>query len=213
MDVAYIAMKANGELQLSCGGTIPTSFVGLALNEKNGWETGVVEQQTVYTHKQTNYQLCLPSPTNAFLSHDNLRMIKKFNQIAYADGTSSEKLLSEVMSERNYKFLHENNSADIVLYSSNPLFFIKSFLSGVDVHTSITSIYAVLSQYRGVKPQFNVKLVLNLADARTVKATVALIKVGFFGAGIPAKVVQSGQNQITISDMPVTQTQILSLLD
>ena len=99
-----------------------------------------------------------------------------------------------------------------MLYASNPRVFISSFLGGVDVTSPISSAYATLSQYRGVKEQFNVKLILNFSDTRTIKATLAMLKLAFFGGGVPAKVVQTAQNQITITDLPVTQKQILALL-
>ena len=215
LDIAYIALGSNGEIQLSAQGNLPTTFVGLALSEKNGWKGSALEGQTVYTHQQTMYQLCVPSSSNAFLSRDVAPMTRRFNKIAYAepnDGTPGEKLLSEMLSERPYRFLHENKSADIMLYASNPRVFISSFLGGVDVTSPISSAYATLSQYRGVKEQFNVKLILNFSDTRTIKATVAMLKLAFFGGGVPAKVVQTAQNQITITDLPVTQTQILALL-
>ena len=225
LDTAYIAIDSKNELQLSASGNIPTSFVGLALSEKNGWQAGAVEGQLAYTHKQTGYQLCLPSSSNAFLSRDISPMVEKFNRIAYADfpaekvpaevaqnSENQQKLLSETIGEKQFQYLHEKLTGDIMLYSPNPRIFIKNFIGALDVNTSVTSVYANLSQYRGVKEQFNVKMILNLADARTVKATIALLKVGFFGSAIPAKVVQTGQSQITITDLPVTQAQLLSVL-
>ena len=225
LDIAYISVGTDGGIQFSAGGNIPTSFVGFALSEKNGWSAGAIDGQTVYTHNQTFFQLCLPSSSNAFLSHDIAPMVRRFNKVAYADfpaeklpamrgdsSVSSEKLLSESLGERQFKFLHENISSDIMLYAPSPHDFIRGFLGGVDVNTTVSSIYASLSQYRGVKEQFNVKLILNLSDARTVKATVALLKMAFFGGGVPAKVVQSGQSQITITDLPVTQKQIIAML-
>ena len=176
LDLAYVAVGQGGDLQLSASGNIPQSFLGLALNEKNGWKTSVIESQMAYTHTQTGYTLCLPSSSNAFLSQKIEPMTKRFNKIAYADFSdeilaknkklnsdsilssknSDVKILSETLSEKNYKFLHENLKDEIMLYSPNPRAFIKNMLGALDVNTSISSVYATLSQYRGVKEQFNV---------------------------------------------------------
>ena len=231
LDMAYVAIGTNGEMQLSVSGKIPTTMASFALTEKKGWKASALEQQVCYTHSHTLYQLCLPSSSNAFLSHNIEPMIKRYNKIAYA-GFSDEilaknkkldsdsilssknsdvKILSENLKELDYKFLHENLKSDIMLYSPNPRIFIRNFLGAVDVNTSISSIYANIRPYKEVKGyDYNVRLVLNLSDARTVKATEALLKVGLFG--MAAKISQTGQSQITIVDLLLTKNQILSLI-
>ncbi|WP_294429493.1 hypothetical protein [uncultured Treponema sp.] len=220
LETAYIAVDSDGEIQLSASGNIPTAFVGLALREKNGWKGGIVEQQTVYTHQQTQYQLCLPSSSNAFLSRKIEPMVKKYNDIAFATFQENKpskveaynlNLLSSRLTEKTYRFLHEELAADIKLYSPKPQVFTKVFL-GSEIGVPVNSVFAELSQYQGVKEQFNVKLILNLAEARTVKATIAMMKIAFFGSGIPAKITQTGPSQITIIDLPVTQEQIFFLI-
>lgn len=209
LDLAHVALGRDGELQFSASGKIPTSFLGFALNEKKGWSPGVREGQTFYTHKQSLYQLCLPSSSNAFLSHNIDRMIRRFNKIAWSESSASDKLLSESLGEKQYQFLHDIKSSDILLYAPLPKAFISSFL-GKEINFPLESIYAILSQYRGVKEQFNVSLTLNLSDSRTTKACAALLKTSLFG--VPAKVFQSGQKQITITDLPLTQKRILSMI-
>lgn len=210
LDTAYVSVGVNGEPQLSASGKIPTSFVGMALNEKKGWKASVIAQQTVYTHQQTLYQLCMPSSSNAFLAHDIEPMVHRFNKVAYSDSSISEQLFSQTLSDSVYNLLHENVSEDIVMYSSVPSVFIKSMLGKTDVKTPIESFVAVLSQYRGVEDQFNVRLTITMSDARTVKATTALLKTALFG--VPAKISQTGQRQITISDLPVSKSRLLSML-
>ena len=223
LDTAYIAIDSKNELQLSASGNIPTSFVGLALSEKNGWQAGAVEGQLAYTHKQTGYQLCLPSSSNAFLSRDISPMTKKFNRIAYADfpaekvpaevaqnSENQQKLLSETLSEFQFKYLHENIASDIMLYSPNPQAFLRNFMSGVNVGVPVSSAYAKLTKYEESSGGFNVTLVLNLSDSRTIKATAAAMKLAFFP--IAVKIAQTGQSQLTISDLPVSQKQLLSMI-
>ena len=211
LDTAYISLGANGEIQLSASGKIPQNFIGLALNEKKGWKGGVIEQQTVFTHLQSHYQLCLPSSSNAFLSNNIEPMVKRFNKIAYSDANISEKLLSESMNEGLYRLLHDNNTPDIVMYSSQPQAFIKSMLGGAGgINVPVESFFAVLSQYRGVREQFNVKLIINMSDPRTVKATSVLLKTALFG--VPAKISQTGQKQITITDLPVSKARLLGII-
>ena len=104
--------------------------------------------------------------------------------------------------------MHDIKSSDILVYSPYPKALVRSFI-GSEVNTPVSSIYAVFSQYRGVKEQFNVKLILNLSDPRTTKACAALIKTALFG--VPASVFQTGPQQITIADLPLPQKQILSM--
>ena len=210
LDTAYIALGINGNLQLSCSGKIPQNFVGMALNEKKGWKPGVIAQQTIYTHQESLYQLCLPSSSNAFLSNNIEPMVLRFNKIAYSDQSISEKLLSESMNEGLYRLLHDNNTSDIVMYSPLPQAFMKSMLGSAGINLPIESFFAVLSQYRGVKEQFNVKLIINMSDPRTVKATTALLKTALFG--VPAKISQTGQKQITITDLPVSKARLLGII-
>lgn len=210
LDTAFVAIGVNGEVQLSASGKIPQSFLGMALNEKKGWKGGVIEQQTVYTHQQSHYQLCLPSSSNAFLSNNIEPMVKRFNKIAYSDMTISEKLLSETLTQAELSIIHENQTPDIIMYSPVPQVFMRSMLGAGDVKTPVASFVAVLSQYRGVTDQFNVKFILNMSDSRTVKATTALLKTALFG--VPAKVAQTGQKQITITDLPVSKARLLSII-
>ncbi len=209
LDTAFVSISKTGDIQFSASGKIPTTFVGFALNEKKGWKASVVEQQVCYTHQQTLYQLCLPSSSNAFLAHDIAPMTRRFNKLAFSDSSVNEKLLSESLAEKDYQFLHEINSSDILIFSPFPKAFVRSFL-GNEINTPVSSVYALLSQYRGVKEQFNARVVLNLSDPRTTKACAALLKTMLFG--VPAKVIQSGQQQITITDLPISQTRILSML-
>ena len=210
LDTAYIAIASNGEFQLSAGGKIPQNFVGIALSEKKGWKSELIEQQVCYTHKESLYQLCLPSSRNAFLSHEIAPMVRRFNKIAYSDSESQEKLLSQSLNPALYRLLHDNNSPDIVMYSPVPQIFANSMLGISGINVPVESFVAVLSQYRGVKEQFNVKFMINLSDARTVKATTVLLKTALFG--VPAKISQTGERQITITDLPVSKKRLLSML-
>ncbi len=210
LDMAFVAVGTNGEVQLSASGKIPQSFLGMALNEKKGWKPGLVSQQTVYTHQKSLYQLCLPSSSNAFLSHNIEPMVSRFNKIAYSEAENTSVILSEAMDEGMYKLLHNNSSADIVMYSPAPKYFMKPMLGSTPLKIELDSFVAILSQYRGVKEQFNIRFVINLSDSRKVKATVALLKTLLFG--VPAKIVQTGENQITITDLPVSKERILSVI-
>lgn len=211
LDTAFVAISALGQVQLSASGKLPSTMLGFALSEKNGWRSGVYNEQVYYTHQPSLYQLCIPSSSNAFLSYDIAPMINRFNKVAFPLNTEvvDAKLLSQGLSESIFSFLHDNKSPDILMYSPLPKSFIKSFL-GSDITPPVDSMFAVLSQYRGVKEQFNVRLVINLSDPRTCKATCALLKTMLFG--IPAKIVQTGQKQITITDLPVSKDRLLSML-
>ena len=208
LDTAFVSVSPFGDVQLSASGKIPQTFIGMALNEKKGWLPELVLQQTIYTHMQTKYQLCLPSSSNAFLSRNIRPMVSRFNKIAYSEVENQEKLLSESLDDRACSFLHEVKSSDILIFAPSPKNFIKTFI-GADVNTPVSSVYARLSQYRGVKDQFNVFLVLNLSDPRTTKACTALLKTLLFG--VPAKIQQTGAQQITIADLPLSQNRILSM--
>ena len=157
LDTAFVSVSPFSEVQLSASGKIPQTFVGVALNEKKGWIPEIISQQTIYTHKHSQYQLCLPSSSNAFLSRSIEPMVNRFNKIAYSESENPETLLSETFDHKAYSFLHDVKSSDILIYAPSPKSFVKTFL-GIDVNTPISSVYARLSQYRGVKEQFNVFL-------------------------------------------------------
>lgn len=210
LDAAYISVSSSGEIQLSASGKIPQNFIGMALSEKNGWSPLVIEQQSCYMHKESLYQLCLPSSSNAFLSHDIEPMVKRFNKIAYSDAESDAKLLSESLNAGLCHFLHDNNTPDIVMYSPVPQVFINSMLGVSGVNVPVESFAAVLSQYRGITDQFNVRLMINMSDPRTVKAATVLLKTALFG--VPAKIAQTGERQITITDLPVSKKRLLSMI-
>ena len=116
LDMAYVAIGTNGEMQLSVSGKIPTTMASFALTEKKGWKASALEQQVCYTHSHTLYQLCLPSSSNAFLSHNIEPMIKRYNKIAYSSlpenekaenlSDSSSQLLSETLDEKSYAFIN-----------------------------------------------------------------------------------------------------------
>ena len=216
LKVAYISLRADGAFQLSASCDIPTAFLGLALTEKNGWVKSDSEGQPFYTHIQTSYQLCVPSNENLFLSKDIREPLHKFKILSRPElyvtdeKNASVKFLSESMTEKAYAFLHENNSPDIKLYSPDSSYLIKSFFGPVGIKSSISSVYAILSQYRGVKDQFNASLILNFSDPRTVKATVGLLKIGLFG--LPVRITVTGASQITITDFPVSTDKMLSFI-
>lgn len=183
----------------------------LPLQKKKGWKTSVIDNQTVYENGLNSFQLCLPSSSNVFLSKNILPMINKFNDIAYAEiketGEKESESFSSLIDPAAYNFLHGNSSPDILIYSPEPNFLISSLI-GAELALPLVSLYGSLSQYRGVKDQFNVKLILNLTDPRTVRACTALLKTAMFG--IPAKIEQTGLKQITISDLPLSQKSLLS---
>ena len=223
LDMAYLAIGLNGEIQLSVTGKIPQSFLGMALNEKKGWKSSALDGHVIYTHQSSLYQLSLPSASNAFLSHNIEPMVKRYNRLSYlgraeevvteeSSEVSNESLASDVLGNGVYQFLQGDGAqgASITMYSPLPQSFLKSFLGATDVKTPVKNVSAVLSPYRDGNSLFAVKLTLNLSDARTVKATCALLKVALFG--IAAKIAQTGETQITITDLPISRARILSLI-
>ena len=58
--------------------------------------------------------------------------------------------------------------------------------------------------------KYGVTLVLEMADSRTIKAAIRILQVALFGT--PAKIEQSGSSQISITDLTLTWTEILTLI-
>ena len=116
-------------------------------------------------------------------------------------------LVSNTMVESAYKLLHDDLATDMVIYAPLPRAFLRSFI-GSDIKTPVDSIVALLSRKDLNSKQYNVKLIITMSDHRTVKATCALLKTLLFP--IPAKIQQTGQSQITVTDLPVAQSKILS---
>ncbi len=201
-DDIYICVDMNGKTQLSAGGNFPSRMISLALTEKKGWSKSEYKDHRIYSSEKSKYKLSLPSSSVAVVSRDVEEMLGRFDECASND------LHSVSMRADVYEFLKRENSGEILLYAPFPKAFIKSFL-GADVTSPVESIFGELKNLKDGK-QFALKIVLKMSDSRTVKAACAALKLALFP--IPAKIVQTGSCEITITDITLGYDSLLKIL-
>ncbi|MBQ0052434.1 MAG: hypothetical protein KBT11_10295 [Treponema sp.] len=198
----YIEIGTNGEAQISGDGDFPSKMLGLVLTEKNGWLKSPFQTYSYYTNKKSLHQLSIPSSSVACISRNAEKMLSRYDNIAKDD------LHSVQMEGQIYEFLKSNNSKAIQVYAPVPGAFIKTFI-GANVNTPVESISGVFTKLPEGN-EFGLKIILQMKDPRTVKAACAALKIALFP--VPAKIVQTGSTQITVTDITLTYNELLAFL-
>lgn len=198
----YICVAANGTAQLAASGTFPSKLIGMVLSEKNGWNKNTYLDYVYYKNRSSNYQLSIPSNSVACVSQNSEVMLSRYEEIAKND------IHNVTMNEKVYNFLHGNNTSDIMVYSPLPKVFIRTFI-GANVNAPVESIDGQFKSLKDGK-QFGLKIVLEMEDPRTVKAACAALKIALFP--IPAKIVQTGTKQITVTDITLDYNDLLKFI-
>lgn len=198
----YIGTNLVGKMQLSAECAFPSAFVKMALSEKNGWKANPFENNFFYTRDKSKLQLSVPSASNCCVSYDVRPMLEKFNAAALSEDSLSPMKLDE----RTVKLLTQNQKGEIVFYAPIARNFLKKFL-GTEIPFAVDSITGTLTQLKNSK-SFGMTLVIELNDPRTIKAACAALKIALFP--VPAKIVQTGTSQITVSDYTFDWKQLLA---
>ncbi|MDY2844223.1 MAG: hypothetical protein SOT81_09615 [Treponema sp.] len=201
-DNIYICVGLNGKVQLSADGNFPSRMISLALTEKKGWSKNQYKDYRYYSSEKSKYQVSLPSSSVAAVSKNVEAMLERFDECANND------LHSVSMREDVYAFFKSENSGDILVYAPAPKTFIKTFI-GANVSSPVESISGEFKNLKDGK-QFGLKIVLKMNDSRTVKAACAALKIALFP--IPAKIVQTGSAEITITDITLGYDSLLRFL-
>lgn len=198
----YISIGTLGEVELSASGDFPSNTIGLALTEKKGWTKKNYKDYQYFKGAKSSYQISLPSPKVALVAQNIEPMLEKYDDAANND------LHQVSMDEEIYAFLENDESGSIEVLAPVPKAFIKTFI-GANVNAPVESIGGTFTNISAER-EFGLKLSVNMNDARTVKAAVAALKIALFP--IPAKVVQSGEKTISITDITLGYDDLLKFM-
>ncbi len=202
----YVATNLIGKTQLSAQGAFPQGFLKLALTEKNGWTLVPYENRTYYTREKLRLQLSVPSSSVCCVSNDIPAMLDRFNQLALP--ASDAQVEPMRIDEKTVKILTQNKNGEICFYAPVAKNFLRKFL-GTEITFGVQSLSGVLTQLPNSK-SFGLKLVIELSDPRMVKAACAALKFALFP--VPAKIMQTGTAQITVSDYTFDWSELLSYM-
>lgn len=198
----YISIGTLGEVELAAKGDFPSSMIGLALTEKKGWKKTSFKEYQYYTGAKSAYQISLPSAKVAVVAQNIEPMLEKYDDAANND------LHQLSMDEEIYAFLENEGSGSIEVFAPVPKAFIRTFI-GADVDFPVQNISGAFTNISAQK-EFGLKLSVKMSDPRTVKAAVAALKIALFP--IPAKVVQSGESTVSITDITLDYDELLKFM-
>lgn len=211
-----ISTTAEGEFQIAIDGSYPKIGLNVALTEKKGWKETLSTHTAVplpyYSSEQFGIQVASPNSSLLFAAGNVGPILKRYEseqrrlilQAQEIEDTSD----SEILSNEIYNFLKDNGDREIRFYSQNPSSFVKNFLGKV-VGLGLVTIRGSLVESNADKT-FALKLDLTLSSPALAKASVKLLKVALFP--IPAKIVQTGETSVQITDISLTYNQLLNLI-
>lgn len=198
----YISIGTLGEVELAAKGDFPSNMVGFALTEKKGWKKTSFKEYQYYTGAKSAYQISLPSPKVAVVAQDIEPMLEKYDDAANND------LHQASMDEEIYAFLENGGSGSIEVFAPVPKAFIRTFI-GANVTSPVQNMSGTFTNISAQK-EFGLKLSVKMSDPRTVKAAAAALKLALFP--VPAKVVQSGESTISITDITLDYDELLKFM-
>lgn len=198
----YISVGSLGEVELAAKGDFPSNMIGFALTEKKGWKKTTFKEYQYFTGTQSSYQISLPSPEVAVVAQNIEPMLEKYDDAANND------LHQVSMDEEIYAFLENEESGSIEVFAPVPKAFIRTFI-GANVNSPVQSISGTFTNISAEK-EFGLKLSVKMNDPRTMKAAVAALKIALFP--IPAKVVQSGESTISVTDITLGYDELLKFM-
>lgn len=196
----YIGNRSVSGFEISALGNFPENVLKLSLTEKKGWKSKKFQEYNYYLQNSTGIQLSIPTIENAIISSNVEEMLGRIKDNSEgAEANVSEDLL---------EYLTSDISEDIRFISPSPNLFFKSFF-GANLTLGIEKIKGAFSSNSSKKNEYDVKLILEMADPRTVKAGTRILQLAFSNN---AKISQTGESQITVSDLTFTWDEILALI-
>lgn len=208
IDDLYITTKNQNSLEVAASGAFPSTLVKFALTEKKGWKQNNYSTFSYFEHL-SKIQLALPSSSVACISYDVKTQLDRFEKSAGAVYEPSDGgFIPEEFNPECYKYLTIGGNDEIRFFSASPQSFFKIFFNA-NVKLGVRAIYGVMTSIAGKTGEFGVKIILDMEDSKTVKAAIRILQLALFGT--PAKIVQTGVSQITITDYSLTWNEILSL--
>lgn len=202
-DDIYISVGLDGNAELSADGDFPSRMISLALTEKKGWTKNQFNEYKYYSSGISPYSISLPSSKIAVASKNIGPMLSRFDDCANNDFHTVS------MDEEIYSFLKSDAAGSIQVFAPVPKAFIRAFI-GANVSFPVQSISGTFTDLKDKKDEFGLKITVKMNDPKTVRAAVAALKLALFP--IPAKVVQSGADTISITDITLGYDDLLKFI-
>lgn len=196
----YISVGLDGSAELAADGDFPSRLISLALTEKKGWTKNQFNGYKYYSGRNSPYSISLPSAKIAVASKNIESMLNRFDDCANNDFHTVS------TDEEIYSFL---KSGGIRIFAPVPESFIRAFF-GVNISSPVRSISGTLKDLKEEKDEFGLKIDVKMNEPKTVKAAMAALKFALFP--VPAKIVQSGSDTISITDITLGYDDLLKFL-
>lgn len=203
----YIGTMLGSGFEISASGNFPPNYAKASLTQKNGWESEKYLSYDYFVQSSSAIEVAVPCPENVLLSYKVSDLLDRFDKISLSEDGAVENESDSY--KEMFSFLESNGSDDILLFSSKPDLFFYSFV-GTKITLGVDRIKGRFSAIQDKKDTYGVSLVLEMSDPRTVKAAMRLLQMALFG--VPAKISQSGESQITLTDVTLTWNEILDLI-
>lgn len=211
-----ISTNSDGEFQIALEGSYPKIGLNIALAEKKGWKQSLSTQTALpmeyYSSEQFGIQVASPESSVLFVAANVAPILKRYVSEQRRLILKAEEIQdsedSKVLSDEIYNFLKDNDGKEIHFYSQNPAAFVKNFLGKV-VSLGLVTLSGSLVESNADKT-FALKLDLTLSSSAVAKASVKMLKLALFP--IPAKIVQTGETSVQITDISLTYNQLLNLI-
>lgn len=205
-------LEDRSRIQVVASASIPQVAVGTVFSKKNGWSkrtynaktTGAVETFTVYDPSAGELSVSFPSPS-VFVSAAKVEpLLNRYAEYSdYAD-----------LSSTSYSSWVLQQSSDILFYITRPGQYLRNLI-GQSVSIGTDAIYGSLSyipskknpdSYSGL---YSMMFRIHLLDKRAAPAFRSVLSLSFGMMG--AKITQTDDFTIEISDVEITQKQIEDL--
>lgn len=201
-DSLFIANSAVSGAEISAKGDFPSSLMKFALTEKKGWKQQSYDNFAYYEHTPSRLQFALPTSDLVCLSYKAESMLDRYKSKLFAEDLDSVSVVAPEIND----FLTAGNSDEIRFYSRVDGSLFQNFLDGSSL--SIKYITGKLVALPDTE-MFDLTLVLELSDVRTIKAACAMLRLALLGS--PAKIVQSADTKITVTGLTLSWNDILKM--
>ncbi|MBR0032306.1 MAG: hypothetical protein IJP61_08470 [Treponema sp.] len=203
----YIGTMLGSGFEISASGNFPPNYAKASLTEKNGWDTKKYLSYDYFVQNASAIEIAIPCPENVVLSYKVQELLDRFDKIRFSKDSESDSGNSS--HKEMLSFLESSGSNDILFVSSKPDLFFYS-LAGTKMSLGVDKIKGTFASLPDKKETYGVSLVLEMSDPRTIKACIRLLQMALFG--IPAKIYQSGENKISVTDITMSWNEILDLI-
>ena len=202
----YIGTKFGSGFEVSASGQFPPNYAKASLTEKNGWEAYTYRSYDYFVQKSSAMELSVPCAENIMLSYKISDLLDRFDAAQSGSAGAADENESYAQTKA---FLESNGSRDILFVSSRPDLFFYAF-TGTKLTLGVDKIKGTFFDVPQAAETYGVNLILEMADTRTIKAAIRLLQMALFGT--PAKITQTGDSQISVTDITLTWDEILDLI-